>query len=349
METLNLERIKSLFLDRVVLNIYFWLCFVLIPILISLGEHEHDKPNIRSLILFALYYASIVYFNNLILVPFLFYKKKYWQHLLIIIPLIILWATIQVEFHNIFYGCHCIIYINTENVATATFQVGAIVFIFAAIKIVRDYLKNEEEYKEKEQIRLENEVSLLKGQINPHFLFNTLNSLYSYALEESPKVPDFVLKLSEMLRYMLYECNESFVSLEKEVNYLKNYIDLQEIRMEGRGEVKLIIEGNLNEYKIAPALLINFVENCFKHTLDSYINHIKVMVNIHVTNGELLFITENNKTEEGSIKNGLEKGNGIGLKNVKKRLDIIYPKRYSLDIISGESTYKSELKIDLVA
>jgi len=218
------------------------------------------------------------------------------------------------------------------------------VIAFAAFKLIRDYLKKEEEYKDLDKSRLENELNFLKGQINPHFLFNTLNNLYAFALEKSNKVPDFILKLSEMLRYMLYECNEKYVALEKEVKYLQNYIELQKIRVEERGEIIFNVSGQTGELRIAPSLLINLVENCFKHSVDGSIDDILVKLDLKIEDNVLSFYTENNVAETTVPKDVNE---GIGLSNVRKRLEILYPGKYTLELIPNGPTFLTKLELQL--
>ena len=141
-----------------------------------------------------------------------------------------------------------------------------------AIHLAKEWIENQKRQSEREKIYLQTELNFLKTQINPHFFFNTLNNLYSLALNRSEQTPDVILKLSHLMSYMLYESNEARVSLEKEVNYLQDYVDLEKLRFGQRLTIRFEIEGNMEGVLIPPMILILFVENCFKHGLKDNID-----------------------------------------------------------------------------
>lgn len=315
-----------------------------IPLIFSLTAHEDHFHTLRSIVLFSLFYALIVYINNQLLIPLYFMTEKYGLYFMSLITLIMLWAIIQAKFDFLFYGCNCVIPLSPNRVTTAGFQVSFFVLAFAAFKLIRDYQEKEKAYEEKERLRAENELTFLRDQINPHFLFNTLNTLYSFALEKSDEVPRFILKLSELMRYMLYECNVKYVSLSKEINYLENYVELQKIRLENRANVKFSVTGDPEGNQIAPSLLITFVENCFTHSLDDQLATAEIKIAVLVEDNILRFKTWNNRPEQGGIEN---ESSGIGLQNVQKRLDLLYPGRYTLQIDSDSGEYAVNLEIDL--
>lgn len=348
METNFTKRLGRILSHRIALNLYFWIGFIFIPYLMAMGNEGHSEDhyhhNFRAQVLFALFYSIIIYFNNLYLLPRFFQTRKYTLYFIIIISFIALWAIFQAKYDYLFYGCNCLLPLTGNRFAIAGFQVSSFVIAFSAFKLTRDYVKKEDQFLEMEKFHLEDELKFLKGQINPHFLFNTLNSLYAFALEKSSRVPDYILKLSQILRYMLYECNEKFVPLEKELNYLKNYVDLQKIRMENRGQIKFQTQGDVNGYSIAPFLLINFVENCFKHSMEGDLKEIFVRIKVKMEDDELYFLTENNTNE---YQDGPNDKQGIGLINSRKRLEILYPKHHSLEIDEGGRVFKTELKLKL--
>jgi len=343
------EKIKHIFLNRVALNLYFWIGFLFLPVFLSLGDYGHSEAhyeaNFRAQASFAVFYAIIIYFNNLYLLPKFFVKGKYIIYFLILIVLISIWAILQAKYDYLFYGCNCLLPFTGNRFLVAGFQISCFVLGFAGAKIVRDYMQKEDKYREMDKIRLENELRFLRNQINPHFLFNTLNNLYAYALDNSPRVPGYILKLSEIIRYMLYESNEKFVSLEKELKYLESYIELQKVRIENRGAVHFEVKGVPDEQKIAPSLLISFVENSFKHSSSDSLKDIFVKIEVNIDDSKLFFKTEN------SISGGKEpsKGDdeGIGLKNVKKRLELLYPENHELKIERSDNTYTTYLTINL--
>jgi LytS/YehU family sensor histidine kinase len=198
----------------------------------------------------------------------------------------------------------------------------------------------EKKHKDKEA-----ELQLLKGQLNPHFLFNTLNNLYGLSVLKSDKLPNLMLKLSDLLRYSLYETKEKLVLLENEVKYIENYISLEKIRLEDQTKIEFTKSGNFTNKKIAPMLLIVYVENAFKH-LDLTSENSSVIIEIKLKGNQFLFNCKN--TCDVSANNNLEKGkSGIGLQNAKKRLDLIYPNNHQLKIKKDTENYTVNLTLDL--
>jgi two-component system, LytTR family, sensor kinase len=190
---------------------------------------------------------------------------------------------------------------------------------------------------------VEAESNMLKSQINPHFLFNTLNNIFALAQLKSDKTPEAIHRLSEMLRYVIYDCNETFVPLEKEVKYLQSYIELQLLRDEKMNKVSYVFDPVTPGTSIAPMLLIPFIENSFKHWImddpEAYIQ-----ISLRNAANQLVFCVENTKPRQPLPPHA---ESGIGLENVRKRMDLIYPGKYSLIIQDQITIFKIELKIDL--
>lgn len=199
--------------------------------------------------------------------------------------------------------------------------------------------------KQQEVMRTEDEktiteLQLLKSQIHPHFLFNTLNNIYAFSIQHSPKTPNLILKLSSLLKYMMYECRSGEVKLEKEIEIIRNYIDLEKERYGNRIETEVLVEGDLNGILISPLLLMPFIENAFKHGLSEQIENPKLMVQISVKHGLLTCMICNSKNEYVQYS---EKG--IGIDNVKKRLALVYPGRHELNIVEKPGIFSVHLKI----
>ena len=183
------------------------------------------------------------------------------------------------------------------------------------------------------------ELALLKNQINPHFFFNTLNNLYGLTVEKSDDAPNVVLKLSDMMRYTIYMGKEDFVSLKEEVNYLHNYIELHKIRYQKK--VNITFNHNITaKYQITPLLYIIALENAFKHGVEKLTENAYIHINITTDKGIILFEIENNFEQSG--KNS---ATGIGLENLKQRLQLLYPKKHQLLIKKSDSVYKLSLKL----
>jgi sensor histidine kinase YesM len=195
------------------------------------------------------------------------------------------------------------------------------------------------------QKKVESELKALKSQINPHFLFNSLNNIYSLSMGESSKAPAAILKLSDLMRYMLYESNEEKVALMKEVEFLENYIDLQRLRSDRRSKIEYSKDGSPGRLKIAPLLLLPLVENSFKHGIkgDPAGGYVKIIINIGKNDLELSL--ENNKGKVDEIED--QENSGIGLANVKRRLELLYPEKSLLEINDTGSDFKVKLKLEL--
>ncbi|MHA7058288.1 sensor histidine kinase [Aquimarina sp. M1] len=217
--------------------------------------------------------------------------------------------------------------------------------VLAGFKFGWDALVKQREVKELKDSVKESELQFLKSQINPHFLFNNMNNLYSYAIEKSPRTPELILELSGVLRYMLYECKAKYVLLSKEVEQLGNFINLGRLQIEGRGKVTLLKNIEQSNFRIAPLILVVFIENALKHGSSSQTSDIIIEVDIKVTEDGLLYFKCSNTYKMQTNTNNLD--SGIGLENVKKRLAIIYPKAHMLHIKTDNKTYDVELTIDL--
>jgi two-component system, LytTR family, sensor histidine kinase AlgZ len=201
---------------------------------------------------------------------------------------------------------------------------------------------------ERKQAALQAELSALKGQIHPHFLFNTLNNLYALTLTSSSKASQVVLGLSDLLRYMLYECNAPYVSLQKEVLMLQQYISLEKIRYEERIDLNFTVSGNLENKLIAPLIMLTFIENAFKHGASNTVGEAWVNIDLQVQNNQLKLKVANSKPETTAADANRHHGH-IGLQNVRKRLDLLYPSAHQLKIMNDdEDTFLVVLEMDII-
>lgn len=215
--------------------------------------------------------------------------------------------------------------------------------ISTSLRTISEYLRKEELQQATETAKLNSELAFLKSQINPHFLFNTLNNLFSLAHSRSEKTAAAIMKLSELMRYMLEDTGGKKVELYRELEYIKNYLELQRLRLDDAVKVELIMEGDFYNKSIEPLLLIPFIENAFKHGVSyqekSFI-HIELISNDH----QLVLKMENSIPSQKMEKDAVS---GIGLKNVKKRLKLLYPGAHRLHMIQNESKYIVHLTINL--
>jgi WD40 repeat protein len=237
------------------------------------------------------------------------------------------------------------------KILIAIFVTYSLVAIVASFHLIKHYYKHQQASQLLQQIaqqlekdKLAAELKLLKSQINPHFLFNTLNNLYVLTLNNSSNAPLMVHKLSELMSYMLYDSNQAEVPLEKEIQYIRNYIDLEKIRYGDRLEVSFNIYGNIQGIMIAPLLILPFVENGFKHGARNQLHHSWIQIDIESDDRSVIVKVENSKPvfqEESKVTSG------VGLNNVKRRLDHLYPDRYSLQMFNEQDTYMVILKVAL--
>ena len=233
------------------------------------------------------------------------------------------------------------------NVFYTVLKVFPKIMMLVGFKLGWDSLLMRKEMEKLKDLARQSELQFLQSQINPHFLFNNLNNLYSYAIEGSPRTPEIILALSGLLRYMLYECKDDYVSLRKDIDQLANFINLNELQIEDRGEVTFTQSGVSDNYMIAPLILIVFVENAFKHSVSSQSKNINISVDVQVsTDGLLIFNCKNtysDKTNTDSL------AHGIGLENVRKRLELIYGDNYNLQCNVEDELYHVRLTVNLKA
>ncbi|MEM7297513.1 MAG: histidine kinase [Bacteroidota bacterium] len=221
------------------------------------------------------------------------------------------------------------------------------VFIGSLIKITIDLTLRQHLMANLEKERIQSETRFLQSQLSPHVLFNNLNNIYSFALHQSEKTPELILKLADIMRYMLYETKEQLVPLEKELEYLDSYIELQLLQLENRGEVNFEKKGDAKGRQIAPMMLISFVENCFKHASAGSIDDLRIVIQLEVTENSINLYAENSyaptaEDDESQLQEG-----GIGLTNIKRRLELLYPDQHDLIIKELSNRYIVNLSIDL--
>ncbi|HAS45509.1 MAG TPA: hypothetical protein DCS93_33805 [Microscillaceae bacterium] len=282
-----------------------------------------------------------IYFNHLFLVRRYFDKGKFGKYIFIFIILglgISLFAVLVDPEEKVF-GKELDF---RQRFILASF--GNIMILLVGLTILlakRSIIQTPKKLKNQLLIQ-EMEMKLLKAQLNPHFLFNSLNNIYALSLDSLPETSDMILKLSELMRYQLQSSKKEMVPLEDELNFIRNYVDLERIRLTERADVRLRIEGEGFQAKIAPMLLVPFIENSFKHGIDTLEDS---FIHIHLTieDQKLTFIIEN------SIPS--KKGNKIstktGLDNTRRRLDLLYKKLYDLKIQAENNTFKVRLELNI--
>ncbi|MBC6993851.1 histidine kinase [Neolewinella lacunae] len=327
-----------------------WLAFFVLLVAMQwrTGEFSFGISLANELINVA-FYIVVVYINLLYLFPAYLKKGQYWTYLLLLLAISFVFTPLKLVLKYVLFtkagGLQEDILNNLYAYFFSTFLVAGLSTVG---KIMVDWIVLNRKKVKTENETMQSELRFLKSQINPHFLFNTLNSLYALTLKKDDKAPDIVIKLSEMMRYMLYECNEPRVPLRKEINYLRNYLDLERLRQRKGIDIQLEVSGAVTDQMVAPLMFIPFLENSFKHGVNAAINDGFVKASLHAEDRSVRFIIENSK---GSIMPSQVHGNrpsgGIGLVNVRRRLDLLYPNAYELEIKESPATYAVHLSLKL--
>ncbi len=321
----------------IVLHLAFWAFVLALPYLLSPSQIP-PAPNVKfekgfTVTEFFAFFAFInipfFYINSEILIPKVFQKKGIWAYLLTAMGLIVL----------IFSFNYLITYLFFKNQYVPrtgpTFQLLFFLAISTAYRLISDNLKSQQEKKEQETEKLKSELSFLRSQISPHFIFNVLNSIVSLSRRKPERVEPVVVKLSDLMRYMLYESDDAKVSIERESQYLRAYIELQQLRF--GDDIQINFQDNhLDESQsIEPMLLIPFVENAFKHGV-GMIQNPTIDIELSTENNRLIFEVKNKVNRQ--FKEVKDSASGIGLANVKRRLELLYPESHQL-IIKDEADF----------
>jgi sensor histidine kinase YesM len=332
-------------LKRILLHILFWLFYVLFFGSIY-GKYGNDYQWYMFESLCMLPFVMIATYTTInVLLPFYLKKRNLFLTVLLVVLLIIS-VTLG---ERIFLRKINQLPITFDSLFGVTFlylmlETNFMVAIAFSIKIIKKWKVQQEEKFEMEKLNLQSELNLLKAQLHPHFLFNTMNNLYALSIEESAKTSEGIAKISELLRSVLYECNDVEIELEKEIKLIANYIDLEKMRYGKRLNLIFEVSGRTDEMKIAPMLLFTFVENCFKHGSSNDPGNPCIKIKISVIENELHFLAENSKNGKGKKLDKSING-GIGLKNVQKRLNIIYGEKYNLHISDLQNKFEVSLSI----
>ena len=318
--------------------------FVLYILVLLFYSFDRNDPGITlAQWVFFLVYACASVFITYFLMPKFLYNKKYWHFFGFVILILLLVIITEELLEVVFYpGTRRASIV--PGIYYAIFDVLPIIAILSGFKFAWDAIGKQGEVEKLKTTMQESELQFLKSQINPHFLFNNLNNLYSYAIELSPKTPAIILELSSVLRYMLYECKERFVPLSKEIEQLEHFTQLNQLQIEERGKVSFTATAIKPGYQIAPLILLVFIENAFKHSQSGQSSNIRIDIEVKMEGDTLHFNCKNNFQPITETEN-LTKG--IGLDNVKKRLQLLYPKAHELIIKETSNQFEVDLKMEL--
>lgn len=319
----------------VLYHILGWFIYILI---IVLGSDELDYDFIIKSISGILPVIAVFYLNTLIIFPAFLPAKKYFLLMVSLLLVMVITVAIRFSFSSIFPS------LNFPIDSISFWNQFRMNFLFSGLSFtywfaLKNY-QNESRWKQLEKDVAEAKLTILKNQINPHFLYNTLSLLYSKTLPLSEEVSELVAKIAEIMRYSLEGAEEKgLVPLEKEIAHLRNYVHIHQMRFGNNLNIDFEVSGELENHQIAPLLLITFVENAFKHGKFNEKDH-PIKIKLEVMNRELSFSVENQHAT--GLK---DPSSGIGLNNVKNRLQLLYPDHHSLDIKDDKQFYWVNLKI----
>ena len=323
-------------------HVAFWLIYWGIASLQDLFFDSHFSENFNLPIILGA--IGITYVNYYYWLPrYLIEKKQYLFYGFSIAGLIIFNAWVV----NLFIGTFIFdsnFYFTWQATFIMAVDTAVIIGFTTAFKFIQQWNERNAYAKELERKNLESELEMLKSQINPHFIFNTLNTIYFLMEQKDDKAKEVLLKFSDILSHQLYDYNKEFIDLSKEVEYLESYIELQKLRHdEDLLQLSYSLPQNVNGLKIAPMLIIPFIENAFKYSPNSkgYTVDFRLEIN---NEGVLDFYAKNTISATIRKKEGV---GGIGLKNVKRRLELVYPGKYELNIKEAEHLFEAQLNINL--
>jgi two-component system LytT family sensor kinase len=295
---------------------------------------------------YLLFIAANYYIHTYYSIPQFLYKKRYVPFALILLGCIVAAALLRVPL-AMYINSHFFL-VNLPQPGFKQLFLNSLVNIFVwvvclvAAKLMIDKIRFQQYLDTVEKEKAKNELDFLKAQFNPHFLFNSINSIYGHIDKKNATARNMLLTFSEMLRYQLYECNAESISVDREVQYIKNYVALQQARKEDNLAVVLDIKENVTGFTIAPLLFIAFIENAFKYVGNNGDDKVEVL--LEKQPGSLLFKTTN--TKETNMNKSIMQG-GIGISNVKRRLELLYPNKHNLYINDAARLYEVTLTLQL--
>ncbi len=315
-----------------------------------------DWPNIKEMLsnpmglqdfIFQLEMLGFFYLNFYLLIDRFYFGKKYLQYSLIILAMYVLFVPltwfILSKFSHHHHEPHRMPFMHHPPSFTVHFF-NRRLYLFLLVLAFSFLIKILQRLKRIQDEKTVTELSFLKSQINPHFLFNTLNSIYSLALQNSTRAPYAILKLSSMMRYVLKETQDNLVPLKEEINYISDFVELQRLRLDEYVKLSYEVEGEYTDQKIAPMLLIPFIENAFKYGVNAE-EETNILIKIIFSKKKLHLRVKNTKVETSFSKQTITQ---LGISNTQKRLNLLYPKAHTLKLEDNEREFGIDLTLELV-
>lgn len=341
-----LQKLLKYLGNRWFLNVLFWLFWLALGMYFN-KVSQAGRPQVvvvQNFVLELFRFGLPVYINNLVLLPTLAYRRQSFLYLLSIVLLVVLVTTVHSFLYHAWLNHYWGGFLYYQNPTIDALGIVVFLLVFTGIQIGRDFIRHREEVAELEKLQMQTEMEHLKAQVHPHFLFNTLNNLYGLSLQvEHEVLSDSILKLSTILRYVLQQEGQELHSLNTEVEVLSNLVDLEKLRHPQANSIELQVEGTLQDWQIAPLILLPLVENSLKYGLSEPNRKGWCRLHIVVTSGGQL----NLKTSNYKPTAQEPASTGLGLKNVRRRLDLLYPDKYELSICTTADSHSLTLQMDL--
>ena len=344
------------------LHIAAWIFVFLLPLYFFNSEWARNSSFLGRYYITAIIYGFVFYFNYFFLVPKFYFSNRRINYFIIITLLIVILYFVEgylsgrifretnteLEIQSILRH-----YAAQHNLSKPPFgQMHVFNFVLVCIlisgfsiglRVSEKFIQQEKHQKELEKVRLSTELAFLKNQISPHFFFNTLNNIYSLIGVNADDAQEAVLKLSRLMRYLLYESDQDKVRLEKEIEFMNNYIDLMKLRLSGKVDLHVSFPEKVNGIMIPPLIFIPFIENAFKYGI-SYKERSFIHLTLSVKDQDLLFMCSNSKVD--TMDKDDNQFSGIGLDNVTKRLNLLFPKHHNLNLTESDTAYNVQLTIN---
>lgn len=325
-------------------HLVFWILIFVVLVNIFRESGSLEKIDLIYTGIFLLPLAGITYLNLKLIIPHFLKREKY-------LPFTFFFSALIAGGALLLYGLFDrwidlllpnYYFISYYSVAQLMIYTGSILLLTTLLKLSRGWFM----LLRIERMSTAHQLKSLQSQINPHFLLNSLQTIYALSLEKSAHTPKVILQLSEILKYTLYETENPKISLQKEIQLIRDFVEMQRYRVDPeRVDIKLSIGGDAEDLQVAPMLLIPFVENSFKHGLQGGTGKVLIEIDLHVKASDLEFRVSNTCRPGDSLN--LEKRQGIGIKNTRQRLDLLYPGRHSLNISREKELFEVSLRLEL--
>jgi two-component system, LytTR family, sensor kinase len=353
---------------QIIIHITAWVCFLLLPFVFYPRPSNFSFFSERYLSAFfianTILLIAFYYLNTYLIIPKLLEHKKFVSYSVIILGLLIFYGCFPRLYHYFFGSLQPAVpgmrsslsamrplspgrprNFQPPLLAPGNIAVFLLILVFSTgIKVINQWLRSEQRNKEIASEKVQAELSFLKAQINPHFLFNTLNNIYALASDRSEQTAPAVMKLSSIMRYVLTEARNDMVPLEKEIKFTSHYIELQKMRLTEKSTIDFTVIGDPLGRQVAPLLLLPLVENAFKYGISTR-EPSPIRILLEIKKDSLYFSVSNNKHLNTSLK--IADNTGIGISNTRRRLDLLYGERYSLRIDDNAGTFTVHLNIQV--